>query len=287
MSASARGSIMTCETVRLGSPRESVVRLRFYNGETFVLRDGAPVRLAVPDDAAAQIIGPWLIVRLRSGVEHRWPGRIAAGALIATKAREFHDGKLTHLRCFSSRHAHTALQNWSATRNAIVLDVLDNVRSSIWIMTPTAGGWRRQEIALPSLGAASARPVDRYTSDQVFVTYQDFLTPPTLFIGAAGDPVEKLKSMPAFFDASRMTVQQLEAKSADGTRVPYFVIGADGVEECSDDALWLRRFRNGDGTVLQRRSWARMACTRRRAGDREHSRRWRVRAGMASGGFEG
>ncbi len=97
-------------------------------------------------------------------------------------------------------------------------------------MTPADGGWRRQQIALPSLGAASTRPVDRYTSDQVFVTYQDFLTPPTLFIGAAGDPVEKLKSMPAFFDASRMTVQQLDTKSADGTRVPYFVIGASGVK---------------------------------------------------------
>ena len=217
--------------IRDGSTRitEGIRRsIAFYNGETFVLRDGVPARLAVPNDAAAQIVGPWLIVRLRSA----WNigGRLyAAGALIATNARAFLNGASTFEVLFEPT-AHTALQNWSATRNAIVLDVLDNVRSSISIMTPAAGGWRRQQIALPSLGAASTRPVDRYTSDQVFVTYQDFLTPPTLFIGAAGDPVEKLKSMPAFFDASRMTVQQLDAKSADGTRVPYFVIGASGVK---------------------------------------------------------
>ena len=202
--------------------------IAFYNGESFVLRDGAPVRLAVPDDAAARVVGQWLIVRLRSAweVDSR---TYSAGALIVANAQEFLDGKHAFEVLFEPT-ARTAPQNWSATRDTIVLDVLDNVRSRLWVMTPANSGWRRQEIVLPSLGAASVRPVDRYTSDQVFVTYQDFLTPPTLFIGAAGEPVEKLKSMPAFFDASRMTVQQLEAKSRDGTRVPYFVVGSRGVK---------------------------------------------------------
>ena len=200
----------------------------FYNSETFVLRDGAPVRLAVPNDAVAHIVGQWLIVRLRSA----WDigGRsYPAGALIAANAHEFLESKRAFEVLFEPT-ARTALQNWSATRNTIVLDVLDDVRSRIWVMTPTDSGWRRQEIALPSLGAASARPVERYESDEVFITYQDFLTPPTLFIGTAQQPVEKLKSMPAFFDASRMTVQQLEAKSRDGTRVPYFVVGPPGAK---------------------------------------------------------
>ena len=202
--------------------------IAFYNSETFVLRDGAPVRLPVPDDAAAQIVGPWLIVRLRSA----WNtgGRsFAAGALIAANAGEFLNGKRVFGVLFEPT-ARSALQNWSATRTAIVLDVLDNVQGRVWIMTPSDNGWSRQEIALPSLGAASARPVDRYESDQVFITYQDFLTPPTLFIGTAKQPAEKLKSMPALFDASRMAVQQFEANSRDGTGVPYFVVGARGVK---------------------------------------------------------
>ena len=203
--------------------------IAFYNGETFVLRDGAPVRLAVPADAASQVVGPWLIVRLRSA----WNagGRAyPAGALIATRIQDFLQGKHAFDVLFEPT-ARTALQKvWSATRNAIVLDVLDNVRSRLFVLTPTDSGWQRQEVDLPALGAASAHPVDRYASDQIFITYQDFLTPPTLFIGAAGEPIEKLKSMPAFFDASRMTVQQLEAKSRDGTGVPYFVVGARGVK---------------------------------------------------------
>ncbi len=201
--------------------------IAFYNSELFVLRDGAPVRVAVPNDADAQIVGQWLIVRLRSAWEIN--GRsYAAGALIVVHALEFLAGKRVFDVLFEPT-ARTALQNWSATRNTIVLDVLDNVRSRVFVATPAENGWLRQEVALPSVGAASGRPVDRHESDQIFITYQDFLTPPTLFIGTASRPVEKLKSMPAFFDASSMTAQQLEATSRDGTRVPYFVVGPRGV----------------------------------------------------------
>ncbi len=217
--------------VRDGSTRisEGIRRsIAFYNDETYVLRDAAPVRLALPNDSAAQVVGSRLIVRLRSA----WNtgGRsYPAGALIVTSVREFLEGARAFDVLFEPT-GRTALQNWSATHNAIVLDVLDNVRSRVWMLTPSPVGWQRQEISLPSLGAANARAVDRYTSDRVFVTYQDFLMPPTLFIGDAGAPVEKLKSMPAFFDASRMTAHQFEASSRDGTRVPYFVIGTSGVK---------------------------------------------------------
>lgn len=202
--------------------------IAFYDGETFMLRAGTLMRLALPNDAAPQLVGPWLIVRLRTP----WTvdGRTyAGGALIATRAQEFLDGKRSFEILFAPT-PRTALQSWSATRNTIVLDVLDNVRSRILTLSPAGGGWHQQEIVLPSLGAASARPVDRYESDQVLITYQDFLTPPTLFMAAPLEPIERLKSMPAFFNTSAMTVQQLEATSRDGTRVPYFVVGERGVK---------------------------------------------------------
>jgi prolyl oligopeptidase len=36
---------------------------------------------------------------------------------------------------------------------------------------------------------------------------------------------ETLKSLPAMYDASKVTVQQFFATSADGTKVPYFQVG--------------------------------------------------------------
>ncbi|MEP6607301.1 MAG: prolyl oligopeptidase family serine peptidase [Burkholderiaceae bacterium] len=216
--------------VRDGTIRvtEGVSRsIAFYESEMFVLRDDALVRLAVPNDAETAIVGPWLVVRLRS----RWNvggGAYPAGALIVAPADDVVSGGAKFEALFEPT-PRSALQHWAATRNAIVLDVLDNVRSRIQTLTSVGTEWRRQEIALPSLGAASARAVDRYESDQLFISYEDFLTPPTLFVANAPAPLEKLRSMPAFFDASKMAVQQLEAISRDGTPVPYFVIGERGV----------------------------------------------------------
>jgi prolyl oligopeptidase len=79
---------------------------------------------------------------------------------------------------------------------------------------------------LPGTGTASASGVDPDESDDLWVNYQDFLAPSSLYLTRLGsDPSEPLKSLPSFFNAHGMEVQQLEATSADGTRVPYFVVG--------------------------------------------------------------
>jgi prolyl oligopeptidase len=49
--------------------------------------------------------------------------------------------------------------------------------------------------------------------------------PTTLTYGVVGDGVEQLKQAPAMFDAEGVRVEQRFATSADGTKVPYFLIG--------------------------------------------------------------
>jgi prolyl oligopeptidase len=56
-------------------------------------------------------------------------------------------------------------------------------------------------------------------------TVTDYLTPSTLwFYDAATGKLETLKSTPPRFDASRHVVEQFEAVSRDGTKIPYFLI---------------------------------------------------------------
>ena len=94
--------------------------------------------------------------------------------------------------------------------------------------------------------------------------------------------------MPAFFDASRMTVQQLEAKSRDGTSVPYFVVGSGPALKNAPTMLYgyggfeiaLEPFYSG----TLGRAWLARGGVLVRG---EHSWRRRVRAGVASGGVEG
>jgi len=51
-----------------------------------------------------------------------------------------------------------------------------------------------------------------------------YLNPASLLYGKVGAAPEKLKEMPAFFDASKLEVSQHFATSKDGTRVPYFQV---------------------------------------------------------------
>jgi prolyl oligopeptidase len=86
------------------------------------------------------------------------------------------------------------------------------------------GRWRSSEIALPhnaSIGVSGASD----QTDQAMFTVTDYLTPQTLWLydGASG-ALETIKTTPARFDASRHIVEQLEATSRDGTRIPYFLI---------------------------------------------------------------
>jgi prolyl oligopeptidase len=53
----------------------------------------------------------------------------------------------------------------------------------------------------------------------------DFLTPSTLwFYDAQTRKLETVKTTPARFDASQLVVEQLEAISRDGTKIPYFLV---------------------------------------------------------------
>jgi prolyl oligopeptidase len=70
-------------------------------------------------------------------------------------------------------------------------------------------------------------PVDADESDAYFLTATDYLTPTTLSLGEVGQAPEKLKSLPAFFDAEGLQITQHFATSADGTRVPYFMVARE------------------------------------------------------------
>ena len=78
---------------------------------------------------------------------------------------------------------------------------------------------------MPEFGTVVATAVDDEDSDDYFMTVTDYVTPTSLSLGTIGKGApEKLKQLPAFFDASGLAVSQHEATSKDGTRMPYFQV---------------------------------------------------------------
>ncbi len=179
--------------------------------------------IAKPLDANAFALRDQLIIELRSdwtidGIA--WP----QGALLAIGFERFMAGARDFDVLFEPTPT-TSLDGIAATRGTLFITILDNVRNRIVEWTHADDGWRRRDVEVPGMGALHVSAVDEYTSDQVFLTVTDFLTPSSLTLMDAGsDARERLKAMPAFFDAAPYAVSQFTARSADGTDIPYFVV---------------------------------------------------------------
>jgi prolyl oligopeptidase len=198
-------------------------QIGFYSSELFLREGGALVRIAKPDDANAYAVRGHLVIELRSD----WTVAGAVypqGALLAIALRRFLAGERTFDVLFEPGPTRS-LDGVSATRSALLLNVLDKVKNTIVELRHDGLRWQRREVGAPAFGTLDVSAVDSIASDQYFLTVNDFLHPTTLYLGhAGGDARSTLKAMPAFFDASPYTVLQYEAASLDGTLVPYFVV---------------------------------------------------------------
>jgi prolyl oligopeptidase len=209
----------------VGFERDFVFRgVTFYSNELFLLRDGKQVKVDKPDSATASVHRDWLLLTLRDdwtvgGASH------AGGSLLACKLEAYLGGARTFDVLFAPTER-TSLAGASPTKNHVLLTVLDNVKSRVFALTPGEKGWTRTALpGLPEFGTISASAIDDEASDDYFLTVTDYLTPTSLLHGTVGkDAPTPLKSLPAFFDAQGLVVEQREALSKDGTRVPYFLV---------------------------------------------------------------
>ncbi|WP_402466354.1 prolyl oligopeptidase family serine peptidase [Isoptericola aurantiacus] len=233
--------------MRLRTPgfERDVVRrgVAFYRSETYLVHAvGTPdqelVRLEVPESAEVGLHREWLTVELRedwevSGHTYR------AGSLLAAVLDDVVAGSRDLTVLFAPTPS-TSLVGATWTRHHLVVNVLDDVRNAVHVLTPPdlagSGGardpWARSDFPVPDgLATIGVRATSAIDSDDVWVTTTGYLQPATLalatVVGPGDEPAapETLKSAPEFFDASGMAAQQHFATSDDGTRVPYFVVG--------------------------------------------------------------
>ena len=208
-----------------GFERDFVSRtLAFYNDELYLREaDGKLRKIDAPNSASKSVKREWLTLELREP----WTvgGKTyAAGSLLATRFDDFMAGKREFDVLFTPTET-ASLAGFAWTRKHLVLNVLDDVKNRLSVLTPAAGGWKKSEfVGAPTFGTLGVEAVDSDDSDAVWLTATDYLTPTTLSLVELGRQPEKLKTMPAFFDASRDTIEQHFATSLDGTRVPYFLV---------------------------------------------------------------
>ncbi len=222
-----------------GYERDFVSRtLAFYNDELYLRSaDGSLAKIDVPNSAQKSVMREWLALELREPWEVGGK-TYKAGSLIATRFDDFMAGKRDFDVLFEPSDT-TSLAGVTLTRNHVVLNVLDDVKNRLSVLTPANGEWKRSAfVGAPSFGTLSVSAVDSDESDAVWLYATDYLTPTTLSLAEIGQAPEQLKAMPSFFDGSRHVIEQHFATSKDGTRVPYFLVrGKDTVMDGSTPTL--------------------------------------------------
>ena len=116
------------------------------------------------------------------------------------------------------------------THSHLLLTTLNHVQGRAYVYTPTTAGWSRTALPVPQNVAVDIADTSN-TDETFFLSIEGFLTPSSLFVGDASTATLKLAhSRPALFDADNDVVEQLDATSKDGTKVPYFVVHAKGMK---------------------------------------------------------
>ena len=198
-----------------------------FRSETYALIHGKPVKLNLPERVSAY---GSLDGRLVFSTEQNWSfgGQdYKAGSLMAVPLAALHGQARTLSRAEAlvfEPNARQAVNSVAITKGRVVAAVYDNVRGQVVSFAPGAGGWTATRVPVAENSSVELVDAGR-SSERVFYSVEGFVTPSTLMLAdAATAKTEAVKTSPARFDASRFTVDQFEATSSDGTKIPYFVV---------------------------------------------------------------
>ena len=212
--------------------------LTFWTQQVSQLFDGKLHPLAIP--ATARIAGGYrgrLVLWLRE--DWNFNGTVyPAGAVVLADPAALR-GEKGAVELIVAQTPNSIVRGVAETPAGILVTTLDDVRGRLSRFKQTANGWTREAIVFPDNGSLQVQSTDDDTGDAI-VQFETFLTPPALYyVGANGGAPEPLKSQAPTFDGSRFEVQQLWTKSADGTRVPYFVVGPKGMKLDGTNPVWM------------------------------------------------
>jgi len=201
----------------------------FFENETYLLTPAGPKRVPLPGKATLSgMVEGHVIVTLSED----WTSggvTVPAGAVATVTLQDIRDGgELTPVILFTP-NARQSVSEAVATRSRLILTITDNVRGRAMVLTPGKKGWTRTPLALPdNVSIAVASATDK--SDTAYLSVTGFLDPTTLWsVDAATAKLAQVKALPARFDASGQEVEQFEAVSKDGTKIPYFIVHKKGI----------------------------------------------------------
>ncbi|MFT4253960.1 MAG: prolyl oligopeptidase family serine peptidase [Caulobacter sp.] len=218
----------------------------FFHTKTFLLDDaGKTTELPIPERSSIRgMIGGDLILTVEEAWSYKSAPKAAprvfpAGALVAVSPNRLLPQKISELAVnidcdpcqIFAPGPRQSIDQVAVTDHRVVAVIYDNVRGGLTSFGDRGEwGWKGQ--ALPVIDNAAVSIVSTADSgDQLFYSVEGFVTPTELRLAdATTAKADAVKTLPARFDASRLKVEQKEATSKDGTKIPYFLVSQKGAK---------------------------------------------------------
>lgn len=205
----------------------------FYNQKFFLLDAGRLLPLDIPTDASPSFLRDTLLLSLRSDLQVG-ADRFPSGSLVYADAAGYLRGE-RRLNALFTPTATRSLSDFTFTHDHVVLNIIDNVASRLELWRKDGPTFTGRPVNAPfpgTLGVSALHdpllPADDL-AENYLLTYTDFLTPDSLYLGSTRDDQrEPLKARAALFDADGVRAEQRFATSRDGTRIPYFIVWPRG-----------------------------------------------------------
>lgn len=194
-----------------------------FRAETWRWVDGRAVKLDLPERVGVNgTMGDRLILSL----DQDWSsgsGTLPSGALVAASLDGLTQGAAGDAVVVFAPGARQSIDSVRVMSDSILAVISDNVVGTLKRFSPGPDGWQAADLAVPDNSAVGLGDSSK-SRGQVFLSTQGFLTAPTLSLAdVPAARITQIRSAPAKFDASTHVVEQFEATSSDGTKIPYFV----------------------------------------------------------------
>ncbi|WP_339720167.1 prolyl oligopeptidase family serine peptidase [uncultured Paraglaciecola sp.] len=206
-----------------------VVRaITFYESEYFWLPDNSTqsIQLPIPEKVSLEGVFKGQLV---FSIKQEWTPEgseqtFTSGDLLSFDLKHWlQEQQIKDLQLVYRPNERATIDKVSITANKLVLTLLENVVSNIYLYDFDKR-WSLLKLAMPENGSMSVSSANQ-DSDIIFINQESFVAPDTLFkVDVNKVDIAAIKSIPARFDASNIVVEQFQASSQDGEKIPYFVV---------------------------------------------------------------
>ena len=217
-------------SIRFGNNNLNMVvrAVTFFESLYFWLPDDGRqgVQLPIPEKVAVQgVFKGQLILSLKQdwlpqGTNHTFD----SGDLVSFDLENWlQTQQIKNLQLVYRPDERATIDGVSITKNKLVLTLLENVVSNVYVYD-LDDKWSQVKLGMSENGSMSVSSAN-LDSDIIFINQESFIAPDSLFkVNVNELNITEIKSIPARFDASNIIVEQFQAISIDGEKIPYVVV---------------------------------------------------------------